>query len=99
MLSKGGNNQILAVWGEGNDPNVSVFGALDSADQTLRDETIRLPRRPVTPWLDQTQVHRPWLGCKLSNSVGTKNRAGEGNPKVIGPSGGLVPRNAHLSRA
>src|SRR5258708_36810784 len=40
MLSKGGNNEILATWGEGNDPNASVFGALDPADQALRDEAI-----------------------------------------------------------
>src|SRR6266446_4028205 len=40
MLSKGGNNEILAAWGEGNDPNASVFGALDPADQALRYEAI-----------------------------------------------------------
>jgi hypothetical protein len=40
MLSKGGNNEILAAWGEGNDPNAPVFGALDPADQALRDEAI-----------------------------------------------------------
>src|ERR1700757_449257 len=40
MLSKGGNNKILAAWREGNDPNASVFGALDPADQALRDEAI-----------------------------------------------------------
>src|SRR6266478_2184445 len=40
MLSKGGNNEILALWGEGNDPNASVFDALDPADQALRDEAI-----------------------------------------------------------
>src|SRR5437016_7302391 len=40
MLSKGGNNEILAAWGEGNRPNASVFGALDPANQTLRDEAI-----------------------------------------------------------
>src|SRR5439155_12945862 len=40
MLSKGGNNETLAAWGEGNDPNASVFGALDPADQALRDEAI-----------------------------------------------------------
>ena len=40
MLSKGGNNEILAAWGEGNDPNASIFGALDPADQALRDEAI-----------------------------------------------------------
>jgi len=40
MLSKGGNNEILATWGEGNDPNASVFGALDPANQALRDEAL-----------------------------------------------------------
>src|SRR5260370_20735563 len=40
MLSKGGNNEIFATWGEGNDPNAPVFGALDPADQALRDEAI-----------------------------------------------------------
>src|SRR5580765_6870505 len=40
MLSKSGNNEILAAWSEGNDPNASVFGALDPADQALRDEAV-----------------------------------------------------------
>jgi hypothetical protein len=40
MLSKVGNNEILAAWGEGNDPNAPVFGALNPADQALRDEAI-----------------------------------------------------------
>ena len=40
MLPKGGNNKILAAWGEGNDPYASVFGALDAADQAFRDEAI-----------------------------------------------------------
>src|SRR5580704_14234106 len=40
MLSKSGNNEILAAWGEGNDPNASIFGALDPADQALRNEAI-----------------------------------------------------------
>jgi hypothetical protein len=40
MLSKSRNNEILAAWGEGNDPNASVFGALGPADQALRDEAI-----------------------------------------------------------
>jgi putative oxidoreductase len=40
VLSKGGNNEILAAWGEGNDPHASIFGALDPADQALRDEAI-----------------------------------------------------------
>jgi hypothetical protein len=40
MLSKGGNNEILAAWGEGNGSNAPVFGALNPADQALREEAI-----------------------------------------------------------
>ena len=40
MFSKGRNDEVLATRGEGNDSNPSVFGALDAADQTLRDEAI-----------------------------------------------------------
>ena len=40
MLSKGGNNQVLAAWGEGDDSNAAVFGALDPAHQALRDQAI-----------------------------------------------------------
>src|SRR5260370_133093 len=40
MLSKGRSNEVLAARGEGNDPHAPVFGALDPADQALREETI-----------------------------------------------------------
>src|SRR6266850_7468117 len=40
MLSEGWNNEVLAARGEGDDPNAPVLGALDSADQALRDETV-----------------------------------------------------------
>src|ERR1700745_3164117 len=40
MLSKGGNNKILAARGEGDDPNTPVFRALDPGYQALREETV-----------------------------------------------------------
>ena len=40
MLSKGGNNKVLATRGEGDDPNTSVFRALDPGYQALREETV-----------------------------------------------------------
>ena len=40
MLSKGGNNEIFTAWSEGNDPNASVFGALDPADQPVSGELV-----------------------------------------------------------
>ena len=39
MLSKGGNNKVLATRGEGDDPNTSVFRGLDPGYQALREET------------------------------------------------------------
>src|SRR5258706_16006702 len=40
MLSKGSGNEVFAAWGEGDDPHAPVFGALDPADQALRDEAV-----------------------------------------------------------
>ncbi len=40
MLSERRDNEVLSAWGEGNDPNAPVFGALDAADQAPRDETV-----------------------------------------------------------
>jgi phosphoglycerate kinase len=33
-------NEGFAAWGEGNDPHAPVFGALDPADQALRDQAV-----------------------------------------------------------
>src|SRR5260370_30263531 len=40
MLSEGRNNEVLAPRGEGDDPNAPVVGALDPADQALREESV-----------------------------------------------------------
>ena len=40
MLSKSSGDEVLATRGEGNDPNAPVVGALDPADQILREETV-----------------------------------------------------------
>ena len=40
MLSKRGNNKVLATTGEGDDTNASVFPALDSGYQALREKTV-----------------------------------------------------------
>ena len=40
MLSESGNDEILPARGEGSNPNASVFGALNPADQALGDEAI-----------------------------------------------------------
>src|SRR6266851_2174133 len=65
MLSKGGNNEILAAWGEGDDPNASVFGALYTADQALRDEAIDRDtdrtRGQIDDWAYRIDRHRPFV--------------------------------------
>src|SRR5215468_8492004 len=40
MLSKRGNNELLATRGEGDDPNTPVFRALDPGYQALREQTV-----------------------------------------------------------
>ena len=37
---EGWNDEILAAWSEGNDPDPSVFAALYPADQALREEAV-----------------------------------------------------------
>src|SRR5260370_27446590 len=63
MLSKGGNNEILATWGQGNDSNASVFGALDPADHALRDEAIDKDTDrawgQIDDWADRIDGQRP----------------------------------------
>src|SRR5438132_5960275 len=64
MLSKGRNNEILATRGEGNDPNASVFGALNPADQALRDEAIDKDTNrswgQIDDWADRIDGQRPF---------------------------------------
>ena len=40
MFSEGSNDEILAAWSEGNDPNAPVLAALHPANQTLREEAV-----------------------------------------------------------
>ena len=65
MLSKGGNNEILTAWSEGNDPNASVFGALDPADQPLSDEAIDCDTDgawgQINDWADGIDGQRPFV--------------------------------------
>src|ERR1700730_14531040 len=65
MLSKRGNNEIPAAWRERNDPNASVFGALDPADQALRDQAIdRDTDRAwgeIDDWAHRIDRHRPFV--------------------------------------
>src|SRR3984957_13914959 len=63
MLSKGGNDEILALCGESNDPNASVFGALDPADQAFGDEAIDKDTDrawgQIDDWTDRIDGQRP----------------------------------------
>src|SRR6266853_2788203 len=40
MFSKGGNDEILAAWGERDDANAPVFGARHPADQAFLEEAV-----------------------------------------------------------
>src|SRR5882724_10906476 len=72
MLSIGGNDEILAAWREGHDPNASVFGALDPADQALREEAIdRDTDRTwgqIYDWAYRIDGHRPFMQQKFQDA-------------------------------
>jgi len=65
MPSKGGNDEILAAWGEGNDPNAPVFGALDPADQALLHEAVDSDtdraRGQIDNWAYRIDGQRPFV--------------------------------------
>ncbi len=94
MLSKGGNNEILATWGEGNDPNASVFGALDPADQALRDEAIDKDTDrawgQIDDWADRIDGQRPIVQQEFQHAEIREAESGLFN------TGGCVPcQGAH----
>src|SRR5438105_10874117 len=94
MLSKGGNNETLAAWGEGNDPNASVFGALDPADQALRDEAIDKDTDrawgQIDDWADRIDGQRPIVQQEFQHAEIREAESGLFN------TGGCVPcQGAH----
>src|SRR5260221_9832016 len=94
MLSKGGNNEILALLGEGNDPNASVFGALDPADQALRDETIASDTDrtwgQIDDWAYRIDGQRPFMQQELQNAEIRETESG-----LFNTSGGVPFQGAH----
>ena len=94
MLSKGGNNQILAMWGEGNDPNASVFGALHPADQPLRDEAVdsRTDRAwgQIDHWAYRIDGQRPFVEQELQHA-----EIREAQPGLFNTSGRVPCQGAH----
>jgi len=63
MLSEGGNNEVLALRGEGHNPNAPVFTALDAADQVLREKTVDSDTDrawgQIDDWTDRIDGQRP----------------------------------------
>jgi putative oxidoreductase len=94
MLSKGGNNEILAAWGEGNDPNASVFGALDPADQALGDETIDSDTdrawRQIYHWAYRIDGQRPSVQQEFQHA-----EIREAKSRLLNTSGCVLCQSAH----
>ena len=94
MLSKGGNNEILAAGGQGNDPNASIFGALDPADEALRDEAIDSDTdrawRQIDHWAYRIDGQRPFAQQEFQYTEIREAESGLFN------TGGCVPcQGAH----
>src|ERR1700720_4838884 len=94
MLSKGGNNEILATWGEGNDPNASVLGALDPADQALRDEAIDSDTDrawgQIDDWTYRIDRQRPFVQQDFQHA-----EIREAEPGLFNSGSGLARQRAH----
>jgi putative oxidoreductase len=94
MLSKGGNNEILASWGERNDPNASVVDALDSADQALRDEAIDSDTDrawgQIDDWAYRIDGQRPIVQQEFEHAEIREAESG-----LFNTSGGVPCQGAH----
>src|SRR6267142_453317 len=94
MFSKGGSNKIPAAWGEGNDPNASVFGALDPADQALRDETIDSDTDrtwgQIDDWAYRIDGQRPFMQQELQHAEIRETESG-----LFNTSGCVPGQGAH----
>src|SRR5277367_4581430 len=94
MLSKGGENEIPAAWGEGNDPNASVFGALYPADQALRDEAINRDADrawgQIDDWAYRIDGQRPFVQQEFQHAEVREAESG-----VFNISGCVPRQGAH----
>src|ERR1700745_3079436 len=94
MLSKGGNNKVLAALGEGNGPNAPVFGALDPADQALRDEAVDSDTDrawgQIDDWAYRIDGQRPFVQQDFQHA-----EIRETEPGLFNTSGGVTRQGAH----
>jgi hypothetical protein len=90
VLSKGGNDEILAAWSQGNDPDAAVFGTLDPADEALRDEAIDggtdRTWGQIYDWAYRIDGQRPFVKKEFQDTEIRKAETGLFN------IGGCVPR-------
>jgi hypothetical protein len=67
MLSEGWDNEILAAWGEADDPNASVFGALYPSTATLIEPGVRSTTGPIT-WTGKGPLRNKTSNTRKSES-------------------------------
>src|SRR5450432_1828254 len=94
MLSEGGNNEVLALQGEGDNPNAPVLGALDPADQALRDEAVDSDTDrawgQIDDWAYRIDGQRPLVQQDFQHA-----EIREAEPGLFNPSGCIPRQGAH----
>src|ERR1700676_4834136 len=94
MLSEGGNNEVLAPQGEGDNPNAPVFGALDPADQALRDEAVDSDTDrawgQIDDWAYRIDGQRPFVQQCFQHA-----EIREAEPGLFNTSGCVPRQGAH----
>src|SRR6266571_7882088 len=94
MLSEGWNNEVLAARGEGDHPNAPVLGALDPADQALRDEAIDSDTDrawgQIDDWAYRIDGQRPFVQQDFQHA-----EIREAEPGIFNTSSGIARQRAH----
>src|SRR5258708_15181518 len=94
MLPEGGNNEVLAACREGHDPNTPVLGALDPADQALRDEAVDSDTDrawgQIDDWAYRIDGQRPFVQQDFQHAG---IRVAE--PSIFNTSGCIPRQGAH----
>src|SRR5215469_3254776 len=94
MRSESGNDEVLPSRGERNDPDASVFGALDPADQALRDEAIDSDTDrawgQIDDWAYPIDGQRPFVQEEFQHA-----EIREAEPGLFNTSGCVPCQGAH----
>src|SRR6266581_7607441 len=87
-------NEGLAPWGKGDDPHAAVIGALDPADQALREEAVDSDTDrawgQIDDWAYRIDGQRPFVQQDFQHA-----EIREAEPGIFNASGCVPRQGAH----